>query len=224
MRRKSQQADKSGSGKKLERGKVSPAGTLRVLGGSLRGRPIIYRGDLSTRPMKQRVREAAFGLLGPSVTGSHVVDLFAGTGALTWEALSRGAASATLIERHLPTAAAIRENAQALNVVHQIELVTSDTFFWARRLPQSLHSAVIARHWLVFCSPPYDLYVAQREDMVALLTTMVRHAPPRSLLVVEADERFDMNLLPHHVTWDVRSYLPAVLAVGEIAADGAAER
>ena len=173
--------------------------------------------------MKQRVREAAFSLLGPSVVGSHVVDLFAGTGALTWEALSRGAASATLIERHLPTAATIRENAQALNVVHQIDLVTSDTFFWARRLPQSLPSGVFARHWLVFCSPPYDLYVERREDMVAMLTTVVRHAPPHSLLVVEADERFDMNLLPHHVTWDVRSYLPAVLAVGEIVADGAAE-
>src|SRR5438105_2010542 len=76
---------------------------LRIIGGSLRGRKLQYTGEARTRPMKDRVREAVFNLLGPSVTGSHAIDLFAGTGALGLEALSRGAARATFIERHFPT-------------------------------------------------------------------------------------------------------------------------
>ena len=72
--------------------KTTPVtGTLRVIGGVLRGRLIAYSGEMCTRPMKQRVREATFNLLGPRVVGTQVIDLFAGTGALAWEALSRGA-------------------------------------------------------------------------------------------------------------------------------------
>ncbi len=89
-----------------------PSGTLRVIGGTLRGQPIRYLGDPRTRPMKQRVREAAFNLLGSLVEGAHVLDLFAGTGALTWEAISRGARSATLLERHFPSARLVQQNAQ----------------------------------------------------------------------------------------------------------------
>jgi 16S rRNA (guanine966-N2)-methyltransferase len=76
--------------------------------------------------MKQRVREAAFNLLGSRVAGMHVIDLFAGTGALAWEALSRGAASATLIERHFPTARLLRETAVDLGVAGQITVVPGD--------------------------------------------------------------------------------------------------
>src|SRR5919199_1250279 len=76
---------------------------LRIIGGTLRGRKIKYSGDVRTRPMKDRVREAVFNLLGPQVSGSHAIDLFAGTGALGFEAISRGALRATFIERHYPT-------------------------------------------------------------------------------------------------------------------------
>src|SRR5437868_14777408 len=77
---------------------------LRIIGGSRRGRKLQYSGDVRTRPMKDRVREAVFNLLGPQIAGSHAIDLFAGTGALGLEAISRGASKATFIERHLPTA------------------------------------------------------------------------------------------------------------------------
>src|SRR5947207_6491605 len=77
---------------------------LRIIGGSLRGRKISYSGEVRTRPMKDRVREAVFNLLGAQVAGTQAIDLFAGTGALGLEALSRGAAQATFIDRHLPTA------------------------------------------------------------------------------------------------------------------------
>jgi 16S rRNA (guanine966-N2)-methyltransferase len=103
---------------------VGVTGTLRVIGGTLRGRLIAYSGELCTRPMKQRVREAMFNLLGPRVVGTQVFDLFAGTGALAWEALSRGAQRATLIERHFPTTRLIRENATSLGLTDRIDVVS----------------------------------------------------------------------------------------------------
>ncbi len=90
------------------------AATLRIIGGKFARRRLKYTGDPRTRPMKDRVREALFNLVGPSVIDAHAIDLFAGTGALGLEALSRGAARATFVERHYPTAATIKENIATL--------------------------------------------------------------------------------------------------------------
>src|SRR5271154_4383856 len=87
---------------------------LRIIGGRFRGRKLEYSGDPRTRPMKDRVREALFNLLSTAVKGKVAIDLFAGTGALGLEALSRGAARAVFIERHRPTAQTIGRNAAAL--------------------------------------------------------------------------------------------------------------
>ena len=94
----------------------SPPTPPRIIGGQLRGKKLFYSGDDRTRPMKDRVREAVFNLLGPAVVGKHALDLFAGTGALGFEALSRGAAAATFVERHFPTADHLRQTAASLGV------------------------------------------------------------------------------------------------------------
>ena len=158
--------------------------------------------------MKQRVREAIFNLLGPAVRGKHAVDLFAGTGAVALEALSRGAARATLIERHFPTARVIRQNIAMLSVEQVTEVATADVFFWARRLPD-----LGTLPWVVFCSPPYSFYAERTEQMLWLIRTLLERAPPESLFAVEADERFDFGLLPGPGDWDVRSYPPAVVGI-----------
>jgi 16S rRNA (guanine966-N2)-methyltransferase len=165
--------------------------------------------------MKQRVREAAFNLVGKRVVGTHVIDLFAGTGALTWEAISRGARSATLIERHFPSARVLRENASALGVLQQVEVVTSDTFFWARKLAPQQLSPEPGQPWLVFCSPPYELFISQTDPLMELIAQLIDLAPPGSCFVVEADQRFDASRLPGPGPWDVRTYPPAVLALRE---------
>src|SRR5271165_4697735 len=77
---------------------------VRIIGGKFRRRKLEYSGDLRTRPMKDRVREALFNLLGTAVEGKLAIDLFAGTGALALEAISREATRAIFIERHQPTA------------------------------------------------------------------------------------------------------------------------
>jgi 16S rRNA (guanine966-N2)-methyltransferase len=158
--------------------------------------------------MKERVREALFNLLGPAVAGKHAIDLFAGTGALGFEAISRGAASATFVERHFPTAAAIKQNAEALGVLEQCTVLPANTLLWPKRLPELPSSP-----WVVFCSPPYELYVSQAAEMLALIEQLLRHAPAESMFAVEADERFDFASLPAAERWDVRAYPPAVLGI-----------
>jgi len=181
---------------------------LRIIGGRLRGRRLHYSGDPRTRPMKDRLREAVFNLLGPAVRGTHAIDLFAGTGALGLEALSRGAVRATLIERHLPTAQVIRRNVAELGVQDVVEVVTASAFSWFAGGPE-----LGSEPWLVFCSPPYDFYVSQTEQMLQLLQAMTAAAPEDSLFVVEADGRFDFGLLPDAAAWRVRNYKPAVVGI-----------
>jgi 16S rRNA (guanine966-N2)-methyltransferase len=184
-----------------------PAG-LRIIGGKFRGRKLEYAGDSRVRPMKDRVREAVFNLLGPAVLEKHALDLFAGTGALGLEALSRGASRATLIEQHYPTAAVIGRNIAALGVGQEAELVVANVFLWARRqLPPSLSP------WLVFSSPPYDFYISRAAEMLELLNRLMDAAAADSLLVVEADERFQFEQLPDPAGWDIRVYPPAVIGI-----------
>src|SRR5262249_19222478 len=147
---------------------------LRIIGGSLRGRKLQYSGEQRTRPMKDRVREAGFNLLGPGIARSHAIDLFAGTGALGLEALSRGAARATFIERHLPTLKPIEENVKTLGVSDRSELVFGDAFLWSQRYQAGSDSLT------VFCSPPYDFYVERRQEMLDLVNRWVEVAGPAS--------------------------------------------
>jgi 16S rRNA (guanine966-N2)-methyltransferase len=158
--------------------------------------------------MKDRVREAVFNLLGPDVVGTLAIDLFAGTGALGLEALSRGAERAIFVEQHFPTAAILRRNVVELGVAGQSEIVPGDAFIWARRATD-----LPAVRWLVFCSPPFDIYVDRADAMLALLQGLLDRAPAGSLFVVESDERFNPAQLPHPDRWDVRSYPPAVVAI-----------
>jgi 16S rRNA (guanine966-N2)-methyltransferase len=186
------------------------AAAPRIIGGSLRGRKLIYSGDPRTRPMKDRVREALFNLLSDAVAGKHAIDLFAGTGALGLEAISRGAITATLVERHFPTAELIRQNAVALEVADRCTIMPANTLLWPLRWP-----GLPADPWVVFCSPPYDLYVDHAAEMLALIIGLIDRAAPSSIFCVEADERFDFAELPQTDEWDIRGYPPAVVGVWE---------
>ncbi|MGA2033768.1 MAG: RsmD family RNA methyltransferase [Thermoguttaceae bacterium] len=194
--------------RKSDSGGPDPPAGVRIIGGRLRGRKLHYSGDPRTRPMKDRVREAVFNLVGPSVRGKHAIDLFAGSGALGLEALSRGADRATLIERHIPTARDISRSAADLGEGDRVQVVAANTFIWARR-PLDPGPAP----WLIFCCPPYAFYVERTEAMLQLIATLLEAAPDESVAVVEADERFAFSQLPDAVRWDVRPYPPAVVGI-----------
>ena len=217
--------------------KPPPSTELRIIGGHFRGSKLRYHGDPQTRPMKDRVREAIFNLITTDARGCHAIDLFAGTGALGLEAISRGAVSATFIEKHVPTARIVAENIGALALEERTALLTTSAFLWAKRdLPSadlglrieelSAHDKAANRDpqseipWLVFCSPPYAFYVDRQKEMLELVSSLKQYAPPASILIVEADERFDFELFPGGVRkekrgpgWDVRTYSPAVVGV-----------
>lgn len=170
----------------------------------------MYSGDPRTRPMKDRVREAVFNLLGPAVRDTHAIDLFAGTGALGLEAISRGAASATLVEQHFPTARIIEQNIAVLQIAESASVVAANVFAWVIREPWD---ELPLRPWSVFCSPPYDFYVERADEMLELIRAIREHAPAGSWFVVESDDRFDFRLLAPLGEWDVRAYRPAVIGV-----------
>jgi 16S rRNA (guanine(966)-N(2))-methyltransferase RsmD len=184
---------------------------LRIIGGSLRGRRLRYSGDLRTRPMKDRVRESVFNLLGTQIIGSHAIDLFAGTGALGIEAISRGAARATFIERHLPTTKLVEQNIAALGVGDRTAVVFGDAFGWTAAYQPPPDAVPLT----VFSSPPYDFYVERRQPMLDLVARWVEIGPVGSQIVVEADERFDFGSLVQAGKWDVRTYPPAFVGIYE---------
>ena len=205
-------ARRKGSRRQLLRhteGSPSASKPLRIIGGVLRGRIIIYSGDQRTRPMKDRVREAVFDVLATAVKGKHAIDLFAGSGALGLEALSRGAARVTLIERHFPTARLIEQNIASLGVAERASVYAGDAFLWPR---QRLDWTELSEQpWLVLCSPPWAFFSERTADMVDLIALLHQRAPTESEFVVEADEDFDFGHLADLGLWDIHEYLPAVI-------------
>jgi 16S rRNA (guanine966-N2)-methyltransferase len=195
---------------------------VRIIGGTFRGRRLAYHGNPVVRPMKHRTREAIFNLVSTECGGRHALDLFAGTGALGLEALSRGAASVTLIEKHVPSARIVEENIRTLGVEERATLLVTSAFVWMKRdLPAAAAEGLAAeKPWLVFCSPPYAFYDERRAEMLELIQRIQQLAPPGSILIVEAEEPFDFELLragnppvSSADMWDVRAYSPAVVGV-----------
>jgi len=192
---------------------------VRIIGGHFRGRKLSYHGDPVVRPMKHRTREAIFNLVGTGCQGRHVIDLFAGTGALGLEALSRGSDSATFIEKHVPSARIVEENIRTLEVENRAALLVTSAFVWGKRDLPTMNVTARGKPWLVFCSPPYAFFVERQEEMVDLIGRIQHSAPDDSILVVEAEEPFDFDVIrnaPATVSsgdWDIRSYSPAVVGI-----------
>lgn len=184
-----------------------PAQAPRIIGGELRGRRLAFVPVGPTRPMKDRVRETLFDLLGPTVRGALAVDLFAGTGALGFEAVSRGAAGAVLVERHFPTADALRRTATDLGVADRVDVRAGDALAWAVRMPELSGD----RPWIVFISPPWAFFRERTAALTALVAALRVAAPAGSTLVVESEGALDAGLLPDAERWRTHAVPPAVL-------------
>jgi 16S rRNA (guanine966-N2)-methyltransferase len=149
---------------------------LRIVAGELGGRRLAAPPGRSAavRPTSDRVREALFSILG-DVTGARVLDLFCGTGALGIEALSRGAASATLVDNHTSL---VRRNVAELGIGDRCEVVRSDARAFLRRGR--------GRFELVFCDPPYRLADRLEADLDTLIPNVLA---PGARLIVEGSAR-----------------------------------
>lgn len=150
---------------------------VRIVAGSLGGRVLRAPHGAATRPTSEKVRQALFNILGPPPADTHVLDLFAGSGALGLEALSRGAATATFVERGRPALAALRDNIDALAVGERARVVALEvTRFLAAPGPGP------AWRW-VFLDPPYAAGVFEqvlaalpRARLTADVVVVVEHA------------------------------------------------
>ena len=118
---------------------------MRVIAGEFKGRPLRAPKGVRTRPTADRVREALFSMLG-DVAGARVLDLYAGSGALGIEALSRGAASAVFVDRDPRAAAVIERNLRTLGLEETV--IRADALRFLGRAEGAFD--------LVFCDPPYD--------------------------------------------------------------------
>lgn len=128
---------------------------MRIIGGEQRGRKLVYWQGGDIRPLRDRVRTALFDTLGEAVVGAHVLDLFAGTGAVGLEALSRGAAHATFVDSSSRAVRIIRENVARLGYGERVEIIRSD----AIKAVQSLARRG-KRFDLVFIGAPYATELA----------------------------------------------------------------
>jgi 16S rRNA (guanine966-N2)-methyltransferase len=168
-----------------------------VVAGQFKGRRLRAPAGSRTRPTADRVREALFSILGP-VEGLTVLDLFAGSGALGIEALSRGAAAATFVDSDARAVAAIRANLGAVGA--EARVVKRDV----RRF--LVHET--AQHDLVLCDPPYS----SAGRLAGLLSeSLPRVATDSARIVTESDKRDPLRLkLPLELE---RSYGDTLIAI-----------
>jgi 16S rRNA (guanine966-N2)-methyltransferase len=173
---------------------------IRIVGGLLRGRKITCDVEPDLRPMPDRVRQALFNILYPAVEGRPFFDIFAGTGAVGMEALSRGASSATFVEFHGRIAANIIRHLETFKVVEQATVRVADAYRWAERWDAANQPAIL------FLGPPFPHFAQRGEALMALVATLQKKLTPGSILVVQTETTFDVGALPEPSGWDHRPY------------------
>jgi 16S rRNA (guanine966-N2)-methyltransferase len=154
------------------------ASRLRITGGALRGVPITEPKGHRLRPTTGLVREAVFNILGDRVDGATVLDLYAGTGALGLEALSRGAASAVFVEAEAPACTAILES------LARAKMASAGKVFRGR-LPAAL-AQLSGTFTIVFMDPPYN-----EEKAEETLWELGAHVSPGGVVVYEHGSRYN---------------------------------
>jgi 16S rRNA (guanine966-N2)-methyltransferase len=153
---------------------------MRIVAGQFKGRPLRAPRGARTRPTADRVREALFSILG-DVSGARVLDLFAGSGALGIEALSRGAASVTFVEKDPRAVAVVRRNLEAVGAEAEIR----------RRDAIGFLAAAEGRYDLVLVDPPYDSAARIAGPLAERLPAVLAEG---ARVVTESDKRHPLEL------------------------------
>ncbi len=161
-----------------------PGRLVRVVAGAYGGRRLVAPPGDATRPTSDRVREALFSVLGPAIAGARVLDLFAGSGALGIEALSRGAASAVFVDRAPAAIKAIRANLEALGMEGDVRRLEA-------RAALRMASARAEAYDLVFLDPPYKRAAELGRDLSDALPAVLA---PGARVVSESDRREPLEL------------------------------
>lgn len=177
--------------------------SLRIIGGSMRGRRIETTLGKQVRPTSDRAREALSNILAPYFEGRVVFDLFAGSGAFGLEALSRGASRAVFVEQNVRVSALICKNLETFGVDPHATVIKADVFRWALRYTDWPNEPCI-----VFLDPPYLSYKQAPEKIAALLEQLQQKLAAGSILVVQSERKKGQSgsLLSDGEEWDLRHY------------------
>lgn len=171
---------------------------IRLISGTFGGRTLATPAGSRTHPMSERVRNALFNTLASEVSGAVVLDAFAGTGALGLEALSRGAAYATFVEKDRIAQKVIGENITTLGVEDRAKLVKAPVASWTSTYDGPLFD-------IIFADPPYhDVQFSTAISLMGLLK-------PSALMVLSHPGRSECPTRPGVVVVDNRSYGDATL-------------
>jgi len=146
--------------------------TIRIIAGEFKGRRIKTPASDKVRPTADRVRESWFSILQGAIPGARVLDLFAGSGALGFEALSRGALSVAFVEKHNASLAVIHDNAAILEVSDHVTIHRTDAIRFTERLQPGAYD-------VAFADPPYAT------DDVTRLVALFRATPFARLFSIE---------------------------------------
>jgi 16S rRNA (guanine966-N2)-methyltransferase len=173
------------------------ASRVRIIGGVWRSRLIGFPDAAGLRPTPDRVRETLFNWLGQDLTGMTCLDLFAGSGALGFEALSRGAAEVVMVERNATALRSLEENARKLGAT-RLSIVRGDALEFAR--------TARARFDIVFVDPPYQLRL--QPAVLGMLAGLVAEG---GRVYVESEAAFDpppgWGMLKHSRAGNVHFHL-----------------
>lgn len=173
---------------------------IRIVAGSLRGRKLNVVVHAGMRPTPQMVREAYFSILGNAIPDRVFYDVFAGTGVVGLEAVSRGASSARLIEKDPRQVADIQKYVEQFNVANRVQVLKADAYRWAERWlpPQEAVN--------IFISPPFPDLSQKADEFLAMVNLLMEKAPNESVLTIQAEDGFPFARLPEAENWDVRGY------------------
>lgn len=181
---------------------------MRIIAGERRGHKIDGPKGKNTRPTSDLVRESLFNILREAVVDRVVVDLFAGTGALGLEALSRGAARAIFVEQNRENIGLIHRNLSTLRYEDRGSVLATDAYRWARAF-RPLDGAPM----VVLIDPPYREYDIHSKMVKRMISELVGKLPAGSVIAVECGRTLDEAFLPDLALWDVRRYGGTQIAV-----------
>ena len=163
---------------------------MRIIAGKYRSRILKSLKGLALRPTSDRLRETLFNILGPAVAGSRFLDVFAGTGAVGIEALSRGAAHVTFLENHAPATKLIRQNLDSLNITSGYTILASDALTALQKLAAH-HTPSAPCFDFVFVDPPYAAHVDYARTLEFLATA--NFLASDALVIFEHHHKFQLT-------------------------------
>jgi 16S rRNA (guanine966-N2)-methyltransferase len=182
---------------------------MRIIAGQRRGHKIDGpRARGTTRPTSDMVRESLFNIVRELVVDRLVIDLFAGTGALGLEALSRGAERAIFVERDRENVSLIIRNIATLRYEDRAQVKLMDVYRWARSFEPPADRPVA-----VFLDPPYREYEVHAVRLNQMISGLVDHLPAGSVVALEAGRILDESILPDFPSWDIRRYGDTRIAI-----------